>query len=304
MRFLSPRISLRQMQYALAVAREKNFRRAAELCFVSQPSLSMQIAEMEKALEVKLFERNRREVRVTREGRLLLERMRVMLVEYEDLLELARQHHDPLSGSLRLGMIPTMCPYLLPDLVPSLRQSFPELSLYWQEDKTEELVRLIHDGELDAGVLALESDIGGLEYESFGEDSFVLATPPGHPLSQETTPVSVEVLQGEEVHLLEDGHCFREQAFNLCQLADARPHSLRASSLSTLVQMVLAGSGCTILPELAVEVENRRDALHIRPFTSPSPKRTLILAWRSTSPYQESLRCLSKAAGKALEKKQ
>jgi LysR family transcriptional regulator, hydrogen peroxide-inducible genes activator len=270
--------SLRQLQYAQAVAQQLSFRKAAERCRVSQPALSSQLAELESALGVRLFERDKKRVLVTAAGRELLGRAARVLLEADALLEAARRAADPLAGLLRLGVIPTVSPYLLPALAPKLRQRLPRLSITWREEKTESVLALLDRGELDAGIVALESDLGDVECELIAKDAFVLATAPNDPLAKGGGVGALE-LRDQSVLLLDDGHCFREQALAYCNKAKAHELEFRATSLSTLVQMVAAGAGVTLLPSLAVPTETRRAKLSIRHFTTP-PGRTLALVYR------------------------
>lgn len=303
MQFSSHPLTLRQLQYAVAVADALSFRRAAELCGVSQPALSAQLIELEQALGVQLFERDRRRVLVTRSGKELIERARRLLLEADDLLEAARRLGDPLTGTLRVGIIPTIAPYLLPEIVPTLRKRYERLTLIWVEDKTESLVKSMDTGALDGAVLALEADIGiDFEREIIAIDPFVLATPQGHPLSKSTSPISLDELRGSEILLLDDGHCFREQALSLCSAAGLRELSFRATSLPTLAQMVAAGTGITLLPRLAVAAENRRGTLAIRKLAEPVPTRTLALVWRARSPLGVALREVAAALRAACDK--
>jgi LysR family hydrogen peroxide-inducible transcriptional activator len=288
-------VSLRQLQYALAVAETGSFRRAAERCRVAQPSLSAQIAEAERALEVRLFDRDRRGVLVTTAGAAVLERARRVLVEADDLLETARRRSDPLTGVLRLGIIPTVAPYLLPAVAPTLRRAFPRLTLQWTEERTGVLVPRVEAGELDAALAARESDLGPLHAEPLLEDPFLLAVPRGHRLGGAAGPVSTDVLGGERVLLLDDGHCLREQALAVCSASSATELGFRATSLSTLVQMVSAGAGVTLLPRIAVDAEARRSDLRLRPFTAPAPSRTLVLAWRAGAALEPALRAVAGA---------
>lgn len=282
--------TLRQLQYALAVAELRSFRRAAEACHVAQPSLSAQVAQLEEALGVVLFERLPRGVLVTERGRPILERARRVLVEADDALELAARQRDPLAGTLRIGVIPTVAPYLLPEAAPALRAKYPKLQLLWLEEKTAPLVRRISDGELDAGVVALESELGELECEPIAKDPFLLAFPPGHRLARGRGPAQPEQLEEETVLLLEDGHCFRDQALSVCQRVGAEEASVRATSLSTLAQMVAGGAGVTLLPAIALRTENRARGLAVKRFGGTSPARTLGLVWRKQSPAGELLR--------------
>jgi LysR family hydrogen peroxide-inducible transcriptional activator len=299
--------TLRQLQYVVAVAESLSFRKAAERCHVSQPSLSAQLAQIEEALGVRLFERDRRRVLVTSAGLAIVERARFILRETDDVVELARRSADPLSRVLRIGVIPTISSYFLPRLAPALRRAFPRLTVLWVEDKTEVLVRNLDGGTLDAALVALEADIGDVEREIVGSDAFVLATPMGHPLGSKASPATASELKDASVLLLDDGHCFREQALAFCSTAKAHELEFRATSLSTLAQMVAGGAGVTLLPQLAVATEAKRAGLAIRPFARPAPKRTIALVWRRRSPLGPALRQLAATAqtayGHALEEK-
>lgn len=283
-------ISLRQLQYAVAIAEVRSFRRAAEMCRVSQPSLSSQLAELESSLGVRLFERDRRRVLPTGPGQELVDRARRVLLEAEDLVEAARRLGDPLAGTLRIGVIPTISPYLLPDVVPALGARLPRLEVIWVEDKTEVLVRRLGVGELDSALLALEAPIGQVDSEVVARDPFMLAAPPGHPLSRRRSPAKLAELRGTRVLLLDDGHCLRDQALAICSAAEAQELGFRATSLTTLIQMVAGGAGVTLLPRLAVRTENRRGDFVVRPFVQPAPHRTIALVWRPRSPLGPSLR--------------
>ncbi len=291
--------TLRQLQYVVAVAKHLSFHKASQACHVSQPSLSTQIAQMEDVLGVPLFERDRRRVLVTPTGQKIVERAQYILRESEDLVECARRAADPFSGTLRIGVIPTISPYLLPRLAGAFRQAYPQLTVRWTEDKTEVLIERLDNGTLDAALLALEADIGDVEYDWVGDDPFVLATSKGHPLGSKKAAACQEELDHEDVLLLDDGHCFRDQALAVC--ANARAHELefRATSLSTLAQMVAAGSGVTLLPQLAVDTETKRADLCIRQFKQPAPKRTLALVRRRGSPLAPALKQLAETAKQA-----
>jgi LysR family hydrogen peroxide-inducible transcriptional activator len=288
-------VTLRQLQYLAAVAELRSFRRAAEACHVSQPSLSAQVAEAERALGVRLFERDRRRVLVTAAGEALLARARRVLLEADDLVDAARLHADPLSGTLRVGIIPTVGPYLLPRVVPALRAELPKLLVLWEEDKTDALVRRASAGELDAALLAREAHLGDLVLAPLGADPFLVAAPPDHRLSRAPGPLRREDLRGERVLLLDDGHCLRDQALEVCASAKAEELGFRATSLSTLVQMVASGAGVTLLPSIAVDTEAPRAGLRARPFAEPAPGRTLVLAWRRGAAAEAALRALADA---------
>jgi LysR family hydrogen peroxide-inducible transcriptional activator len=287
--------TLRQLQYILAVADALSFRQAAERCHVSQPSLSAQVAEMEAALGIALFERDRRGVLVTAAGQELVARARRVLMEADDFAETANRYVDPLAGSLRIGVIPTIGPYLLPRVVPALRRAYPRMMLIWREDKTEVLVRAVAQGELDASLLALEADIGDLEHHVIAVDPFVLATPKRHSLSDGSSPVRRRELRGERVLLLDDGHCFRDQVLEYCSNSKVEELGFRATSLATLTQMVSSGAGITLLPSIAVSTESRRAQLAIRRFSRPEPYRTIVLAWRRRSAFADTLRSIAQS---------
>ena len=277
-------LTLRQLQYALAVAKFGSFRKAAHACAIAQPSLSAQIAQLESALGVVLFERLPRGVTVTEAGRAVLERAEQTLLAADDLVNAAERRRDPEGGTLRVGVIPTVAPYLLPEIMPLLRKRYPRMQFLWVEEKTEPLLARLQAGALDAGIVALDEELGELEHAELGRDPFLLAVPAGHRLARAGAPAQLEHLDGETVLLLDDGHCFRDQVLSFCQRAGADEASVRATSLSTLAQMVAGGAGITLLPRLAIATENRARSLVTRSFGPRGPSRTLALAWRRTFP--------------------
>jgi LysR family hydrogen peroxide-inducible transcriptional activator len=291
--------TLRQLQYAAAVADSLSFRKAAERCHVSQPSLSAQLAGLEDALGVRLFERDRRRVLATRAGQELLARVRRVLLEAEDLAQAAREHRDPLAAGLRIGVIPTISPYLLPEVSPTLRRLLPRLRLAWVEDRTAGLVSALEAGALDAAVLALEARLGDFEAAEIARDPFVLAVPAGHPLAAHSGPAALKELRESSVLLLDDGHCFRDQALAYCSRAGARELEFRATSLATLAQMVAGGAGVTLLPRLALPTEGRRAELEVRELAPPAPYRTIAMVWRRRSPLGPSLRRVAETIAEA-----
>jgi LysR family hydrogen peroxide-inducible transcriptional activator len=286
-------VTLRQLQYAAAVAECLSFRVAAERCHVSQPSLSAQLAQLEDALGVQLFERDKRRVLVTSAGRAILERIADILRGADDLVDQARRASDPLSGSLRLGVIPTISPYLLPKLTTAVRVAHPRLTALWVEEKTSAVVHMVESGELDAALVAQEADLAELEREAVGSDVFVLATPKGHPLGKKGPPAKLSDLRDADVLLLDDGHCLRDQALSYCSRARANELDFRATSLPTLVQVVAGGAGVTLLPALAIPTEAKRANISLRPFAAPAPKRTIALVWRKRSPLGPALKLLA-----------
>jgi len=241
------------------------------------------VAAAERALGVQLFERTGRRVRVATAAAPLVAQARKVLLAAGDLRDLARHSADPFRGHLRLGIIPTICPYLLPDVTSPLARDLPDLTIAWSEDRTARLVRQIKEGAIDGAVVALEANLKGLAHAELGWDPFLLAVSPGHTVARAKTRVTPDVLHDERVLLLDDGHCFRDQVIGLCARAGAEESSFRATSLSTLVQMVSTTGGITLLPTIALPVENRRGQLTVRPFASPGPGRTLALVWRRGS---------------------
>jgi LysR family hydrogen peroxide-inducible transcriptional activator len=229
-----PACSLRQLQYVVAVVDYGRFRRAAEACHVAQPSLSAQVAHVEAVLGVQIFERDRRRVRLSTAGAAVVEHPRRVLLAVLDLQDAVRQVADPFSGTLRIGVIPTVCPYLLPKVTPPLARAYANLSIVWSEEKTRGLVRQVNDGAIDGAIVAIEADLGNLEHAVIGRDPFVLAAPHGHRLMRGKKPTRADALEGTRVLLLKDGHCFRDQALALCSSAGASDAGLRATSLATL----------------------------------------------------------------------
>jgi LysR family transcriptional regulator, hydrogen peroxide-inducible genes activator len=282
-------MNLRDLQYLVAVADHRHFGRAAEACFVSQPTLSTQIKKLERELGVELIERNPRHIVLTVAGERVVDRARLILREADNIERIARWAKDPESGSVRIGVIPTLAPYLLPHIVPRLHGRFPDLELLLAEEKTEVILEQLRAGSLDVGILALPVPGEHLHHEPLFVEDFVLAVPCEHRLGHETGPVDVSVLGGEEVLLLEEGHCLRDQALSVCQLVGGVERSgFRATSLETLRQMVAAGVGITLLPELAVQPPvPLSDDVRLLRFTPPAPRRQVGMVWRTTNPYRD-----------------
>ncbi len=284
-------MNLRDLEYLVAVADHRHFGRAAQACFASQPTLSTQIRKLEAELGVELIERNPRRITLTESGQAVVDHARTVLAETAMIRTLAQQAVDPESGSIRLGVFHTLAPYLLPHVVPEIDERFPRLELLLVEDKTDHLVAQLLDGSLDAGVFAQPVHTGNLHAEPLFDEQFVLAAPADHHLAADDEPLAVDALAGEDLLLLEEGHCLRDQALDVCRLTGAAERrGFRATSLATLVQMVSAGVGVTLLPELAVlppVPENPRIVL--RRFSPPVPHRSIALFWRPTSVYRELL---------------
>jgi LysR family hydrogen peroxide-inducible transcriptional activator len=284
-------MNLQDLRYLVAVADHRHFGRAAEACFVSQPTLSTQIKKLERELGVELVERSPRHIMLTAVGESVVERARVVLRETDNIREVARRATDPEAGSLRIGLFPTLAPYLLPHIVPVLHERFPKLELLLVEEKSAVVHQRLRDGQLDVGLLAMPVHDDHLHCEPLFDEEFVLAVPTGHPLSSVRGTVSTSVLAGDNVLLLEEGHCLRDQALSVCQLAGAEERSgFRATSLETLRQMVAAGVGVTLLPELAVQppIPPSPDIDLVR-FDSPVPRRQIAMFWRRTSAYADFL---------------
>ena len=288
--------TIRQLECLVAVAENLNFRRAAESCFITQPALSAQVQQLEGLLGVELFERDRRRVLSTAAGVELADKARRILTQIRELGEVARGHGGPLSGTLRLGVIPTVAPYLLPAALGVVHRRFPALRLLLREDQTSELVRRLDQGELDVLLLALEANLGGAETRALFTDRFWLAVPSGHRLATRKTATERD-LEDEDVLLLEDGHCLRDQALSLCQQIGIRElDDFRASSLTTLVQMVSSGNGVTLLPEMSLRVEaTPARKLSLLRFRKSRPARTIGLAWRPSSSRKADFRALGEA---------
>jgi LysR family transcriptional regulator, hydrogen peroxide-inducible genes activator len=285
-------LTLRQLEYVVAVADVLGFRKAAERCHVSQPALSAQIQQLEDVLGVKIFERDKRRVLLTQAGEELVSRARRVLTEAGDILLAASRLSDPFAGPLQLGVIPTVAPYVLPEVIPAVTKEYPRMRLRLREEKTELLVRGLEEGRLDAALVALDPELGDVEQTVIAEDAFVVALPPGHPLAKKKQ-VQLRDLDAENVLLLEDGHCFRSQALALCTRVGAREVDFRATSLTTLAQMVMSGEGSiTLLPAISVPLENRFGQLEVRPL-APSPSRILALVWRPGYPRAGALRALA-----------
>jgi LysR family hydrogen peroxide-inducible transcriptional activator len=283
-------VTLRQLRYFDALARHGHFGRAAEACAISQPALSMQIKEMEQALGGVLLERGARQVTLTKFGEELLQRVRDILRSVDELGDFARASRDRLAGRLRVGMIPTIAPYLLPKVIENLARLHPELDIHVRETLTPKLIKEVAEGRLDTAIVALPVSEPSLTEVALFKENFLLV----RPGEQEGTPIpSRESLREMKLLLLEEGHCFRDQALSFCKMQAPPREVLDASSLSTLVQMVGAGIGVTLIPEMAVAVETRSASVSVARFKNPQPSRTIGMVWRKSSPLARQLEQIS-----------
>jgi LysR family transcriptional regulator, hydrogen peroxide-inducible genes activator len=290
--------SLRQLRYFEALARHGHFGHAAESCAISQPALSMQIRDLEVMLGLELFERSARQVRLTAFGEDFAARVRDILRSVDELADLARSAQGNLTGRLRLGVIPTVAPYLLPAVIARLTAANPALDLHVRETVTPRLIAELADGRLDTAIVALPVSEPSLTETALFSEEFVLV----RPLADAGRPVpSPARLREMRLLLLEEGHCFRDQALSFCNSPTGPARELLdGSSLSTLVQMVGAGIGVTLIPDMAVPVETRSAAVSVARFTDPRPTRTIGMVWRRTSPLDARLRQMAevvRAAG-------
>jgi LysR family transcriptional regulator, hydrogen peroxide-inducible genes activator len=277
-------VSLRQLRYFLAVARSGHFGAAAERCAVTQPALSMQVQELEKELGLQLLERGRKGVGLTAGGQEIAVRAARVLADVRDLVDSARHLSDAFSGPFRFGAIPSIAPYLLPQLLPLIRARHPDLDLHLRETQTQRLLEELADGDLDLVLLALPIEHPGIETMSLFEDRFLLAVPASRVIAKNVR-ATPDLLREDRLLLLEEGHCLRDQALAFCHLRQVESiDTFGASSLSTIVQMVSNGLGLTLLPELSLELEAKRAEIRLMRFANPEPQRIVGLAWRETSP--------------------
>lgn len=289
-----PELKLKDLRYLVAVADTQHFGRAAERCHVSQPTLSAQLKKLEDSLGVQLIERGTRGASLTAAGERIVGRARGMLAAGDEIIDLARSYSDPLAGRLRLALLPTIGPYLLPRVAPRIRKALPRLELMLYEYQTAPMIEHLRAGEIDVGILALPVEIWGLETRALYDEPFVLAAPANHKLAQRG-PLRASDLSGETVLLLEDGHCLRDQALEVCSRVGLQEkQDFRATSLETLRQMVAAGLGVTLLPELATRgAYGTARGIVVRPFSKPAPVRTIGAIWRKTSARREVIEAVS-----------
>ena len=282
-----PAPTLRQLRYLVTVCRTGHFGRAAEACRVTQSTLSAGIAELERLLGVTLFERTGRSVMPTPLAIEMAERARAVLRQVDDIVEMAQARGEPLAGPLRLGVIPTIGPFLLPRVERALRATYPALKLVLREDQSARLMGLLASGEMDAAILAFPYDTPGMTAKVFHEDRLFLATPPGHPLAARQA-IPVEAIPRDELLLLEDGHCLRDHALGACRIEGRPTGEIQGTSLYTLVQMVAGGLGVTLVPAMAKDSAMLSGIeVAYRPIASDGAARDVGLVWRATSSRAE-----------------
>jgi LysR family transcriptional regulator, hydrogen peroxide-inducible genes activator len=277
-------LKLKDLRYLVAVADTRHFGRAAERCFVSQPTLSTQLKKLEDYLGVQLIERQPKRVALTAAGEAILARARRILEASDEVVTLARAHCDPLSGALRIAMLPTIGPYLLPRVAREIRKALPRLDLRLYEYPTASMLTKLRASEIDLGILALPVDLDGLEARDLYDEPFMVAVPATHRLAKRDT-IRIQDLREETLLLLEDGHCLRDQALEVCgQVGMHEKQDFRATSLETLRQMVATGAGVTLLPELATRGAYRyARGVTVRPFARPAPVRRIGGVWRKST---------------------
>ncbi|MGJ3507557.1 LysR substrate-binding domain-containing protein [Enemella sp. A6] len=296
-------MNLRDLEYLVALDEHRHFGRAAAASYASQPTLSTQIRKLETELGVDLIERGSRQVLFTPVGDLVVDKAKQILAEVAEIRRIARFASEPYAGTLRLGAFPTLAPYLLPHITPQLHRAFPELEILLVEEKTDTLVSQLRTGRLDAALIALPVNDEALHAEPLFRENFVLATPAEHPLADSPSALSSTKLAAEDLLLLTEGHCLRDQALDVCANtgAVARP-DFQATSLETLRLMVASGVGITLLPELSVSPPvPQNPSLSLRRFAEPAPSRDIAMVWRKTSVQAELLREVAEVFREAVD---
>ena len=293
-------MTLTELKYIVAVARERHFGRAAEACFVSQPTLSVAVKKLEDELDVKIFERGGTEVSVTPLGEQIVRQAQQVIEQAAAIKEIAKLGKDPVSGPLRLGVIYTIGPYLLPDLVRQAIDRVPQMPLMLQENFTSKLLEMLRTGELDCAILAEPFPDAGLAVAALYDEPFMAAVPANHPLARRKQ-ISAEELKAETMLLLGTGHCFRDHVLEVCpeyarfaSAAEGIRKSFEGSSLETIKYMVASGMGVTVVPQLSVPKETQPHIRYIK-FSAPVPTRRVVLAWRRTFPRYEAIAALRNA---------
>jgi LysR family hydrogen peroxide-inducible transcriptional activator len=294
-------MTLQELKYLVALADHGHFGRAAEACFITQSTLSTQIRKLEDFLGVTLFDRSLKRVTPTPIGREILQAARNIVEEAERIREVAKHAQDPMSRTIHLGVIPTLGPYYLPHALTLVHKKHPGLRMLLREEMTPQILEHLADGKLDAGLLALPVTDDSLRVEPLFYEPFYAALPAGHALARRDV-LKVSDIMAEKLLLLDEGHCLRDQALDVCGAGSAGREEVRATSLETLRQMVGMGLGLTLLPALAVDAGPRQSkkSVEIRPFKSPPPGRTIALAWRKRAPFPESFERLAQTLKNAL----
>ena len=289
-------MTLTELKYVVALAQERHFGRAAQKCFVTQPTLSLALAKLEDELGVRLFERNKNEVLVTPMGAGIVEQARRVLDEAGKIASLAKGAQDQLAGALRLGVIPTIGPYLLPELVPILRKRAPDMPLMIEENFTGSLVPLLRDGEIDVALIALPFAVPGVKTRALYEEPFSVVVPEGHAWAKKKR-VRPDELTGESLLVLNAGHCFREQVLEACpgQANTASPEGRSGSSLETIRNMVASGLGVSVLPDTALQPRYANRLVKVIPFTEPAPSRKVAIAWRTSFSRPKAVEAVARA---------
>jgi LysR family hydrogen peroxide-inducible transcriptional activator len=289
-------MTLTELRYVVALAQERHFGRAAQKCFVTQPTLSLALAKLEDELGVLLFERNKNEVLVTPLGEAVVEQARRVLDEVGKIQSLAKGSHDQLAGALRLGVIPTIGPYLLPDLVPILRKRAPGMPLMIEENFTASLVPMLRDGEIDVALVALPFSVPGVLTRTVYEEPFSVVVPEGHAWAKKKR-VRPDELAGENLLVLNAGHCFREQVLEACpgQSNTANPEGRSGSSLETIRNMVASGLGVSVLPATALQARYGSRLVREIPFADPVPSRKVAVAWRTSFSRPKAIEAICQA---------
>lgn len=287
-------MNFRDLEYLIALEELKHFRKAAEKCFVSQPTLSGQIRKLEDELNIQLMERSSRKVIFTQAGLDIVNKAKTILLEAKSLKEIAKSHNEPMQGTLHIGLIPTVAPYLLPLIIPAIKQHFPDLELFLHENQTDILIKQLEDGDLDCLMLAILPGMESLQQYTLYDEPLELALSELHPWANKEE-VSIDKLSGEHLLMLEDGHCLRDQAMGFCFAAGAiEDNSFKATSLETLRHMISADNGLTLLPQLAIPTSRHQAGIKYIPFTKPRPSRTVGLVCRTNSVRKVCFQELSK----------
>ena len=294
-------MTLQELKYLVALADHGHFGRAAEACFITQSTLSTQIKKLEDFLGVTLFDRSLKRVTPTPIGQEILQAARSIVEESERIRELARHSQDPMARTIHLGVIPTLGPYYLPHALTLVHKKHPDLRLLLREEMTPQILEHLANGKLDAGLLALPVNDDSLRVEPLFYEPFLAALPAGHALAKRDV-LKVSDIMAEKLLLLDEGHCLRDQALDVCGSGSRGREEVRATSLETLRQMVAMGLGLTLLPALAVDAGPRvsKKAVEIRPFKSPPPGRTIALVWRKRAPFPETFEELAQTLKNAL----